>query len=162
MQLARLPFIVLVSISLLSGCGFHLRGDTKIPADFNPIYLDASELNARQLSQLQQTLQRAGAELATDPESAQRLWVDLGSPSSRIIADSGVSDVELRRVSMSLKFRLVDADGEILLQDDIVRGSQLELDTNNVLAHERQFEQLQQQLQRELFRVMLFQMTHFR
>ena len=162
MQLRAFPLVVLALISLLAGCGFHLRGDAKIAAQFNPIFVDSSALDSRQQDQLLQALQRAGAELTTDRESARRLWVDLGSMKSQKIAGSGVSDVELRTVSMNLSFRLSDADGRLLLQDDIVRVRQLELDTNNVLAHERQLEKLGQHLQRELFRVMLFQMTHFR
>ena len=162
MRLRILPFVLLVSFSLLSGCGFQLRGDVEIDRQINPLYLDASELDARQQAQLQQSLQRAGAKLTREQAGANRLWVRIDSPRSQKIAGSGRSDVELRRVSMDLAFRLSDADGNLLLQDDIMRAGQLELDTNNVLAHEGQLDQLNRQLQRELIRVMLFQITHFR
>ncbi|MDJ0834292.1 MAG: hypothetical protein QNJ69_12265 [Gammaproteobacteria bacterium] len=162
MQLRALALVLLIAAGLLSGCGFQLRGATSLAPELNPIYLDSEELEARQLSQLQQSLQRSGAELTTDQESVRRLWVRISEPSSQKVAGSGLSDVELRRVAMSLSFRLSDADGQLLLQDEITRVRQLELDTNNVLAHERQLEQLSRQLQRELIRVMLFQMTHFR
>ncbi len=162
MQLRALPVILLLFAGLLSGCGFQLRGDAQIDAQLNPLYLDTSELDSRQQTQLQQTLQRAGAELNPAADGANRLWVRIGSPRSQKIAGSGRSDVELRRVSMDLAFRLSDADGNLILQDDITRVGQLELDTNNVLAHERQLEELSERLQRELIRVMLFQITHFR
>ncbi len=162
MPVRVITIALLLAVGLLAGCGFQLRGDAQIDAQLNPLYLDASELDKRQQAQLRQTLQRAGAELTREPEGATRLWVRIGSPQSQKIAGSGRSDVELRRVSMDLRFRLSDAAGNLLLQDDISRVSQLELDTNNVLAHERQLDQLSQQLQRELIRVMLFQITHFR
>ena len=154
--------ITIILLGLLTACGFQLRGDAQIGPQFNPIYVDSGALEPRQAVQLRQALQRAGAELTDDFATANRLWVSLGSPKAQKIAGSSLSDVELRRVAMDLQFRLSDSDGQTLLEDDIMRMRQIELDTNNVLAHERQLEQAGEQLQRELIRVMLFRMTHFR
>ncbi len=162
MQRTAASIVLVCLIALLSACGFQLRGDAQIAAQFNPIYLDRGKLEPRQYKQLQQALQRAGAELSVDRETARRLSVSLSSPRAQRIAGSSLSDVELRRLEMHMQFRLSDGKDQTLLQDDIMRMRQIELDTNNVLAHERQLEQAGQELERELIRVMLFRMTHFR
>jgi LPS-assembly lipoprotein len=54
----------LAVVLLLAGCGFHLRDALLLPPDLGPLQVQSADPNGPLAQQLQQFLERAGAEIA--------------------------------------------------------------------------------------------------
>lgn len=153
-------FLALSVVMLLTACGFHLRGDAQIADSLNPLYLQPGQLKAAQISQISRVLKQASANLTRQTESTNRLSVKLTSLKSRKIASSSLSDVELLRVGMRLEFNVTNQRHETLIADSISQTRDVELDTENVLAHDQRIDKALQQIQQSLLRSMIFQLSH--
>ncbi len=148
-------------LSLLLGCGFHLRGNVAFPERFNPVYIDATDLSAAERKLIFQTLQQASATVASEPAGANRLAVRLRPLQSRVLASSSPTGVELRQLSIQLNYRLEDAGGvELVKSRQIDQQAEIELEKSNVLTHEDQLKNMALQLQRSLIQRMVFQLGH--
>ncbi len=154
--------LVIGFIGLISACGFRLRGDEQISSRLNPIYLESGQLDSQQLVQIRRALKQAKADLTSDPESGNRLWLKVSDLKTQKIASSGLSEVELYRVTMQLNFTIKNTDNDILLEDRITQSRELQLDTDNVLSHQQLIDKAGDQLLMNLIRSMIFQLNHFK
>lgn len=71
--------IVLIPLALAAGCGFHLRGQTPLPAAFAKPYIETSDRYTPLYAALASQLRAAGASPVQDPAAASgviRLHVD--------------------------------------------------------------------------------------
>ncbi len=68
MKLHRI--LVLVLLSTLTACGFHLRGDVSLPPEILPLYLDETSASAELRAELRALLQASDIPLAKDKSSA--------------------------------------------------------------------------------------------
>lgn len=153
-------FYVVLMALLLGACGFHLRGVSQWPERLNPVYLESAQLEPHQSRQIRDALTRSGARQAASSESAVQLRVILEPLKSRRIASSSLSSVELVQLTMRLQYSLQGPLGEPLVDSrEMTQSRELELDTNNVLSHQDQKEQVTQELQQSLIRSMIYQLT---
>ncbi|MDO9010454.1 MAG: LPS assembly lipoprotein LptE [Gallionella sp.] len=102
MRLMQLPFIVTLAL-LLAACGFHLRGDAKMP--FTSIYLEAANPGSALISELRDNLQANHIQLTNQADQADVvLNIAYELPEKQILTLGGsgrVSEFQLRyRVSL--------------------------------------------------------------
>ena len=156
----RNQLIVALLITLfVSGCGFHLRGDSQIAARLNPIYVVEDQLDSTQLTLIRNQLIRSGADLVQTEFRSNQLHVKLTSLKDRQIASSSLTDVEIVRLSMSLMYRVMNDSGEFLIdQQELVDSIDVELDTANVLSHEQVKNRAREELQSWLIQSMINQL----
>lgn len=155
---ARLLLLTLVLT--VAGCGFQLRGSSQFPVRFNPVFVDAGELQSDQLGLIRNALTRASAQLVNTPQQSNRLHIHLHPLRTRRIASSSPGGVELVQLALQLDYRLDDSSGATLLDTRTLnQSSEIELDSNNVLAHQQLLEQGRMQLQRNLVQAMIFQLS---
>lgn len=153
-------FQVLSLALLLTACGFHLRGDAQLPDSLDPLYLQPGQLNPAQISQVSKALKQASANLSPQAELANRLSVNLTALKSQKIASSSLSDVELLRVGLRLDFSVTNQLHETFIADSLVQTLDVELDTDNVLAHDPLIEKAMQQIQQSLLRSMIVRLSN--
>jgi LPS-assembly lipoprotein len=148
-------------VLLLSACGFHLRGDAQISAEFSPLYVEPGELTPQQLRQVRDSLSRASVMVAETAQGANRLNIQLTTFRVRDIAKSNVSDVLLLQLGMSLQYSIQnESEQDLVPLTEITQTVGIELDNNNVLSHSQLQDKAQQSLQRRLIESMIFQLGH--
>ena len=157
----NLGFVVSVLL-LLNACGFQLRGGATIPAEYNPLFLQAEELSPAQLNTVRSTLKQAGAELLTSAGKANVLVLKLIPLKTRkLVNSSSLSGVELIQLGMRLEFRVMSPDGKVIREQKFLQKTQeVELDTDNVLSQEGVIRKNSEVLEKALLRGMIFQLSH--
>ncbi len=154
----QLVLALLITL-FVSGCGFHLRGDSQIAARLNPLYVVEDQLDSTQLTLIRKQLIRSGAELAQTEIRSNRLLIKLTSLKDSQITRSSLTDVEIVRLSMSLMYSVMSDSGELLIdQQELVDSVEVELDTANVLSHEQVKNRARKGLQSRLIQSMISQL----
>ncbi len=143
---------VLVSASMVSGCGFHLRGQIELPENLRQMALSCPQDESRDLClNLRKSLEQSGIEII-DSSSAttglaavlsinevedQRRAVSIGN-------DAGVAEYEVTR---SVRFSFTDARGNPIIADG--KTSQFQsyrFDETSVLGKDKEEEQIRKEL----------------
>lgn len=148
--------MALAVLSLVSGCGFHLRSQAPLPAAMMHPYLDAADRHSPLYAALVAQLRAAGAELAADAASASaviRVHVDqTGRELLSVAADNRPGELE---VYYTAEFS-VDAAGKELLPRQQVRLTRdFGYDVTAVLAKEHEEQSLRAALADEIAALML-------
>ena len=153
-------FIFFSSLILLSACGFHLRGDVQIDPAYSPLVIEPGVLTDAQQETVRQALARASAIVLDDAAQASRLELVAGKLQSRNVARSNVTGVTLVQLTMTLQFRLLDANGnERIAWQTLTERMEIERDDNNLLVHQAQLDRAAQRLFRQLVERMISQLS---
>ncbi|MDD2721430.1 MAG: LPS assembly lipoprotein LptE [Gallionella sp.] len=127
--------LLIVALSLLlAACGFHLRGDTKMP--FEKLYIIAPNLSSPLITELRSNLETNHVTLVNSPEQADMvLDIVLDMPEKQILTLGGsgrVSEFQLRyRVSL----RAYDnQQREWLPADELLMNRDYSYDDTQLLA----------------------------
>jgi LPS-assembly lipoprotein len=151
--------LILLPLLLLAACGFQLRGEARLPAEFSPIHVEAADLDSAERSLLRSELERAGARIAEQPEGANRLWIGVSPLARRAIASSRQSSLSLWRVEIRLDYRLQAPDGKPLIPaGSLTESASIELDDDNPLTARTRLEQLAWRLRQALIRQLVFRL----
>ncbi len=136
---------------LLSGCGFHLRGQLVLPENLQQVQLECKADNSRQLClNIRNLLQDADitvvpANITGTPVA--RLHIDEISDNRRAASignDAGVAEYELTR---SVKFRFNDEQGNSVIADGKTTQFQsYRFDELSILGKDKEEEQIREEL----------------
>src|SRR5215471_19731636 len=85
---------IVATASLLSGCGFHLRGEAQLPAGLDRVYVESSDPSGPLKRNVEHALERSGAKV----EAA---------------AGEGIAEVKLSGVSLAPIVRSVSANARV-------------------------------------------------
>ncbi len=142
----------------LPACGFHLRGQSSLPPEFQSIQLLGENLSAKQRSLLEQKLRQAGASLqAGDRPEQVRLKVSFSSLNSRLLANSVGSGKSIVRLSRQLIYSLKKTSGEQTVERGVLEQQQgIELDENNLLDSDRRIRRAEESIDRALVNQLIF------
>ena len=133
---------LLIALPLASGCGFHLRGQTSLPAVVASPYVEANDHYSPLYAALDQRLRAAGATPAADAASATaviRLHVDdTGRELLSVTADNKPGEYE---VYYAAEFSVTSGATELLARNPVRLTRDYGYDESAVLAkeHEEQF-----------------------
>jgi LPS-assembly lipoprotein len=121
---------------LIAGCGFHLRGQAKLP--FDSIYISGSQVFA---SQMARALHAGSQTRVTDnPKDAQVTLQILGENRERIILSlSGAGRVREITLRYQVFYRLTDTKGlELITPSEIALRRDITYSDTDVLGKEQE------------------------
>lgn len=147
--------VVLLSVELLSGCGFHLRGyGSDGAAQFQSVKLDGlNQVDPLLQQALQQQLESGGVRLSESLAAAQ-LWVQLGRTDWRQ-TQTGYTGGDVASILLTLKqaFKAQDVASETWVVD--AQASTYRdhtIDVNARLASDRELQDIREQMSDEVAR----------
>jgi LPS-assembly lipoprotein len=150
--------VLLFCIGIVSACGFHLRGSSQIADRYNPINVQRDLLSDQQWRQLKSALSNASATL-TEAQDAPRLRVSFTRLKDSKLTASSSAKVELVQLAMQLKFSVLGAQGDVLIQpQELIQNRTLELDSDNVLSQQDSINAALVELERGLIRSMIYRL----
>ncbi|OZG72385.1 hypothetical protein BTA51_16790 [Hahella sp. CCB-MM4] len=139
---------VLVSASIVSGCGFHLRGQVDLPDNLKQMALSCPQESSRDLClNLKKSLEQAGIQILDSTDDAAVLSINDVKDQRRAVSignDAGVAEYEVTR---SVKFSFTDAEGNPVIADG--KTSQFQsyrFDETSVLGKDKEEEQIRKEL----------------
>jgi len=151
---------MLAALLVLAGCGFHLRGMTKLPQAMQPLYVDCqSGIPFDLCNQLKASLRRSGIELARSQDHAYVLALTRIQTSQRATAITRQATAAAYELRMRVWSRLTAPDGMPVLPEAPVRTSEsYQYDESNILGKRREQEALNKTLYGRIAQQIVFRL----
>ena len=155
----RQLIVIFISIGL-AACGFRLAGTASLPEELSTIHLQARNFSEQQQDEIHGRLTRAGATVVDQAaEDAVSLTVSFKVIPDRRLATGGSGGKNIVRVARSLDFSLKSYTGEIIAPVKTLRQqSDIELDTNSLLASKQEKANVIRDLEQALFKQLINQL----
>jgi LPS-assembly lipoprotein len=151
--------MLLLALSL-AACGFHLRGEAKMP--FSTIFIEAANSNSLLIGELRRLLVANHIQLVSKPDQADMvLNISLELPEKQILTLGGsgrVSEFQLRyRVSL----RAYDQQQRVwLAADDLQLSRDFSYEDTQILAKEAEEAQLYQYMRSDMAQQIMRRLSH--
>ncbi len=152
--------LILILALSLAACGFHLRGEAKMP--FSTIFIEAANANSPLIGELRRLLAANHIQLVSKPDQAEMvLNISLELPEKQILTLGGsgrVSEFQLRyRVSL----RAYDQQQrEWLAADNLQLSRDFSYDDTQILAKEAEEAQLYQYMRSDMAQQIMRRLSH--
>jgi len=109
---ALVSLVLIYSVVLLGGCGFHLRGSIDLPEELTEVALVGTRPNGELGVALRNGFARVGGQVVDSGESASSvLVITQDSFSRRVLSVDSIGQANEYEVAYNLGFRLDDPDG---------------------------------------------------
>ncbi|HEA52250.1 LPS assembly lipoprotein LptE [Marinobacter antarcticus] len=157
---ARLMAVIAMAISL-GACGFQLRGAPPVSSALEPLDLDCQEpVPASLCLSVREQLELGGVELASGDKANYRLRIrdfQRDRRASAVTAQAAAAEYTLRH---SVNLELISRDGvPIIASTRLTTSESYRYDETNVLAKQREEENLQRQLSDRLAQQIIFRLA---
>ncbi|WP_323752449.1 LPS assembly lipoprotein LptE [Marinobacter sp.] len=157
----RLPLLAALTVTVVSGCGFQLRGTSPVPAALQPLAIDCPEsLPARFCESVREQLSLGGIELQPIETADYQLKLRNYSKDRRasaITAQASAAEYVLRH-SVTLEL-FTSNQVPLIAATELTSSETYRYDETNVLAKQREEEELQQQLGDQLAQQVIFRLV---
>ena len=152
----RRTWMLLLASLIVSACGFQLRGDADLPPEMAKTNLQIQSEYSALARRLQVLLTQSGIELVGPDEATAILEVPVNRVVTDVLTIGDNARVREYRVSHTVEFRLLDADGTVLMPRQTLRQTrEISFDEQEILGASREQEYLQQDLANLLARLIL-------
>lgn len=136
---------------LASGCGWHLRGNVRLPAMLSTTYIAAEDEYTDFYRELRRAMTDAGVQVPAEITNAGAIVRVRGDASGqRTTASSARNTPEEFQVFYAVDFSLDVGGAEVLPRQHVELTANYSYDTNAILAKQREQKTMQQALAREL------------
>ncbi|GGC57852.1 LPS-assembly lipoprotein LptE [Marinobacter halophilus] len=157
----RIPVVAALAMTTLTGCGFQLRGTSPVPAALQPLAVDCPDaIPGRFCQSVREQLSLGGVELR---EPAQADYVlrlrnyQQDRRASAITAQAAAAEYILRH---TVSMELFTADQiPLIAATELTTSETYRYDETNVLAKQREEEELRQQLGDRLAQQVIFRLA---
>jgi len=148
----RLQLLMLLSLAVLTACGFQLRGEARLPEAMSTTWLDVPDANSVFVRELALRLEADGVGVVDRAEAgAAVLRISRERLRSEPLTISGQARVREFVLVFELDFTLLDADGETLVPLETLRLTrEYSFDEQAILAATREEEFLRADLRRAM------------
>ena len=148
---------VLLSLALLcTGCGFQLRENADLPPQMARTQLvidDEYSLLARRVRVM---LEQSGVQFVVGDQASAILEIPVNKLATNVLTIGDNATVREYRVSLTVRFRLVAADGtELLGWQNLSQSREISFNEQRILAGSREQEYLEKELAETLSRMLI-------
>lgn len=139
------------SVLLLTGCGFHLRGDTPIPPQMHSLYLKTSKPYDTLSKNLRATLTSAGVNLVSYQKDAPVTLQIVSEAPGQSIANIGTNTTTRQyNLTYTAVYQFTNSVGKIIAGPFTVSETTAFMTTSNqMLSSSTTQDQLQEQMQQQ-------------
>lgn len=149
-------FLLLSLLSLVSGCGFHLRGAMELPQDMERLRITGNT-NSPFYYELERALIAAGGQVVKSAEAVTATLSIQGERyGRRVLTVDSTGRASEYELSMRVTYSLSAPDGtELISSDEVSLRRDYRFNPGNVLASEAQEETLRDEMRRQAARQIL-------
>lgn len=138
--------IISVVLLCLTGCGFHLRGQTTLAPPLQVVYLKAPNPYGQLAHNLQQSFKMSGARLVNNPEDATAILSILKEETSQqLLGINGSQQTRQYNLILTVTFEVTTPKGETTVSPQVVSESRvLTIQADQMLASSNEANSLYQ------------------
>ena len=145
--------------ALTQGCGFQLQAEAELPAEMASTQMIAQDPYSHFVRRLRILLEQNGARVVDEPPATAILEIPVNQVRKEILTIGDNARVREFRVRHKVTFRLVDANGAVLVPEQTLERSRvISFDEQDILAATREEEFLREELADTLSRLVLRQL----
>ena len=152
-------FIALCLLAL-AGCGFQLQADAELPAEMSATFVETQDPNSYLVRRLVMLLEQNGAGIVETPPASATLEIPVNTYRKEILSIGDTARVREYRVLQRVRFRLVDAQGNVLVPEQTIERSRvISFDEQDILSATREEEFYREELADTVARIMLRELS---
>lgn len=146
-----------LSLALLSGgCGFQLRTDVDLPPEMAKTRMVINDEYSTLARQVRNMLEQNGVQFVSMDDATAVLEIPVNTVATDVLTIGDNARVREFRISHTVRFRLVDADGQVLLDwQNLRQAREVSFDEQRILAGSREQEYLEKELAETLSRMIV-------
>ncbi|MDX2350091.1 MAG: LPS assembly lipoprotein LptE [Porticoccus sp.] len=151
-KLIRIAIASLLMATIVTGCGWHLRGTGQVADNISSVHISAQDRNSEFYRSLERAIISNDITVAENATEAQYSIVTLNNKSSRRTSSvSGGARASEYQLTESVDILILAADGTQLLPRTTLRATRyLDFDENEVQSKVQEAELLRKEMHRDL------------
>lgn len=158
----RRQFVLMLAVTPLAACGFHLRGTQSLPVDSIYLALPVNSPIGAEMSRLLRA--STNAKVVAERKEAQAIFELMGESRERevlaINAQGRATEYQLR---LRIRFRVLDKDAlELIPPTDLIARRDITFNESDLLAKESEEGLLYRDMQSDLVRQMVSRLAGMR
>lgn len=150
LRLALLSFTL-----LLASCGFTLRGSAELPAQLQPLYLEALDADSDMLRELRRVLENNRVQLAEEPGLGYRLGIGNEERSERVVSVNVNARAGEYELTLALPWQLRQGTTVVAGPERLTLSRVYLADPENAVAKTQEAEQILREMRQDLSRQLL-------
>ena len=149
--------LLALAASLLTACGFHLRGEATLPSGMQRVHVDSADPFGPLKRDLERALQRAGAVIepaAGDGIAEIRLTAVTLAPIVRsVTANARVNEFTML---YHVELQIEDASGKVILpKQDVEQSRVFTFDQTQAIGTAAEQDEIKKEMERDMVQVVL-------
>ena len=147
----------MLGLSLIfSGCGFQLRTDADLPPEMAKTKMVIGDEYSDLARRLRIMLEQGGVQFVSSEEATAILEIPVDQVATDVLTIGDNARVREYRISHTVRFRLTDSDGQVLLDwQNLRQAREVSFDEQRILAGSREQEYLKKELADTLSRMLV-------
>lgn len=152
----RLTLGLLAVALVCSACGFQLRGEASLPPEMAKTQMVVDDEYSTLARRVRVMLEQSGVSFVDGDEATAILEIPTNQVVTDVLTIGDNARVKEYRITHSVSFRLVDADGrELLALQTLRQAREISFDEQKILAASREQEYLKEDLAETLARLLV-------
>jgi LPS-assembly lipoprotein len=150
-------FIGMLGLSILcAGCGFQLRTDVELPAQMAKTQMVINDEYSTLARRVRTMLEQSGVQFVGGNDASAILEIPVNNVVTDVLTIGDNARVREYRISHTVRFRLLDADGAVLIDwQNLRQAREVSFDEQRILAGSREQEYLEKELAETLSRLLV-------
>jgi LPS-assembly lipoprotein len=149
--MCRSAFLILVSVSILSGCGWRLQGTARLPEVMSVAFVDSEDRYTDFNRALRKSLAASGARLVSDRSQATGIIrIRRDHSGQRVLSVSARNTPEEYEAFYAVEYSVEGPSGELIPTQQLELTRDYSYDETKVLAKQREQAILREALARDL------------
>ena len=155
-----MPFRLITGILslalLLTGCGFQLRDNVELPAQMAKTQMVVGDEYSTLARRVRVMLEQNGVQFVGGNEASAILEIPVNNVVTDVLTIGDNARVREYRISHTIRFRLLDAQGQELVGwQNMRQAREVSFDEQRILAGSREQEYLEKELAETLSRLLI-------
>ena len=155
----RLPCALMACALLLAGCGFQVRDAARLPPEMGSTQLVIDDEYSQLARRVRLMLEQSGVRFVEGGEASAVLEIPENRVVTEVLTIADNARVREYRVTHTVKFRLIDAQGQELIGWQTLRQArEISFDEQKILATSREQEYVKKDLAETLARLLVMRL----
>lgn len=143
-------------VLLCTGCGFQLRTDAELPPQMSRTQMVIDDEYSPLARKVRVMLEQSGVQLVNGEQATAILEIPVNLVATDVLTIGDNARVQEYRISHTVRFRLLGADGQELIGwQNLRQAREVSFDEQKILAGSREQEYLENELAETLSRLLI-------
>ena len=141
---------------LCTGCGFQLRNNVELPPQMAKTQMVVDDEYSSLARRVRVMLEQSGVQFVNGNEASAILEIPVNNVVTDVLTIGDNARVREYRISHTVRFRLLDAQGQVLVGwQNMRQAREVSFDEQRILAGSREQEYLEKELAETLSRLLI-------